>query len=191
MSKVDAWNCIEKLFRIFDKKKKGVLDLDQLVAFVAEVRTMNIIEFDESNVVNEMMKRDAEQISFEEFKQWSNSETAKAAATGETSGGEAAVIEDPFGPATALPDRFQTAQGFTHLAKEQHPCYTTAAHDIGFKKPRDPDMPLKWSGRAGEFTDTFIVNEPGKGLQVNTYVDRGLRTSKTRSNVHEAFDVDW
>ncbi|EKX38666.1 hypothetical protein GUITHDRAFT_144059 [Guillardia theta CCMP2712] len=90
MSEEDSsWRCLRKLFGIFDKDRDGKLNLDDLVLYVAEVRKMGIVEIDEANVVNEMMKLDAEYITFDEFKTWSSFASKDQQDT--------QVFVDPFG----------------------------------------------------------------------------------------------
>ena len=80
----------------------------------------------------------------------------------------------------------------TSNIKVQHPCFTTTGHDLGCKKPQQVDMPVKWRGKEGVFTRDFEMNEPGKTtITVNNYRDRGLRTCKTYSKVHNSLDVDF
>ena len=60
--------------------------------YVAEVKKTGLIEVDEGNIVNELMKRDADTIGFEELKEWtqSPSESLKEAQKQD-------VQTDPFG----------------------------------------------------------------------------------------------
>jgi len=173
------------MFSVFDKDKDGQLNLDELVLYVAEVKKTGLIEVDEGNIVNELMKRDADTIGFEELKEWtqSPSESLKEAQKQD-------VQTDPFGNTNVLPERFEPDTVFNYRKKGQHPCFTTTSNDLG-KAPGPMEFPTKWRGRKGEFTDGFIVCEPGTGLAINTYHDRGLRTNKTRSNVHKTLDVDF
>lgn len=71
------------------------------------------------------------------------------------------------------------------------PCYHTSAHDWGKKPPSDVDMPLRWHGAAGGFAKGFEVDTPGKGVTINLYRNRGLRTAGTKSKVHREFDLDF
>ena len=63
---------------------------------------MGIVEIDEANVVNEMMKLDAEYITFDEFKTWSSFASKDQQDT--------QVFVDPFGNSNVLPERFRDAR---------------------------------------------------------------------------------
>ena len=95
---------------------------------------------DEAHIVQNLQEGNLEFITFSEFKKWScgpSSEQAELQAAG----------IDPFGNKGGLPQRFEDAKSFVHSAKVQHPCFTTAAHDIGIKRPNQVDMPVKWRGK--------------------------------------------
>ena len=177
---------------------------DQLVDFVAEVRKMDLVDVDEAHIVQNLQEENLEYITYSEFRQWSHG----------PSFGESHLQQehlDPFGSKKDMPERFVDAKKFLHGVKVQHPCFTTSAHDIGFKKPNQVDMPVKWRGKEvslrtaplqirindhfvsqGDFTRDFEMKEPGKNaITVNNYVNRGLRTNKTFSKVHRDFDIDW
>mmetsp|Transcript_34560 Transcript_34560/g.108343 ORF Transcript_34560/g.108343 Transcript_34560/m.108343 type:complete len:147 (-) Transcript_34560:493-933(-) len=146
---------------------------------------MDIIDIDETYIVEKLQEGQLEQINFEQFKEWSQ---------GPNNASEQVIQGnvDPYGNNSVLPRRFADASLHKSNVKIQHPCFTTTAHDIGFKKPQQVDMPVKWRGKEGVFTREFEMREPGKtGITVNTYVDRGLRTGKTKSKVHKELDVDF
>eukprot|EP00283_Hemiselmis_rufescens_P009714 CAMPEP_0173419376 /NCGR_PEP_ID=MMETSP1357-20121228/1247_1 /TAXON_ID=77926 /ORGANISM="Hemiselmis rufescens, Strain PCC563" /LENGTH=185 /DNA_ID=CAMNT_0014382013 /DNA_START=30 /DNA_END=587 /DNA_ORIENTATION=- len=185
MSQAEAWFVINRLFKVVDKQRRGYLDLDQLVDFVAEVKKMDIVAVDEAFIVQRLQDSEAEQITLEQFKDWS-------------CGPDGFVDEvehdtkDPFGNSSLVPKRFVDAEVFRSNVKVQHPCYTTTGHDIGIKRPSQVDMPVKWRGKEGVFTTDFVMSEPGKmAVTINNYTNRGLRTNKTYSKVHKEFDIDF
>lgn len=185
MTTAAAWLCIEKLFKLVDKSGTGKLNLDQLVDFVAEVRKMDIVPVDEGYIVQNLQNDQLEEISFEQFKTWS-------CGPDDTVAHEEEVMRDPFGNTNIVPNRFMDASSFVHNAKVQHPCFTTTSHEIGQKKPQQVDMPVKWGGKEGHFTQDFVMQEPGKAsISINAYVNRGLRTNKTYSKVHTELDIDF
>jgi hypothetical protein len=211
-SSADAWLVLQRLFKVFDKDKDGQLNLDELVVsthkmlgfmrlhsdrplslttsplpqtYVAEVKKMGLVEVDESKIVSELMKKDADRISFVEFKLWTQSAAEK-----EQESKQAEVFTDPFGNTNVLPERFAPTTVFKYNKKAEHPCFTTTYNEIG-KAPGEMEMPNKWRGKKGDFTTDFVVIEPGQGLTISTYRDRGLRTAKTRSNVHPSLDIDF
>merc|ERR1719199_54741 len=181
-----AWECVHKLFKLFDRRQTGVLDLDQLVDFVAEVRKMDVVPVDEANIVRNLQEGSLDAISFAQFREWCHGPE------GEQKDGSAPVTLDPFGNKSVVPARFENANNWTSNIKVQHPCFTTTAHEIGCKRPQQVDMPLKWRGKEGVFTKDFEMNEPGKStITVNNYRNLGLRTCKTYSKVHRDLDMDF
>ncbi|KAL0235044.1 hypothetical protein GEMRC1_001626 [Eukaryota sp. GEM-RC1] len=56
-----------------------------------------------------------------------------------------------------LPERFQQPSCFQGYGeqKQPHPLYRTANSSYGSCKPTVHSMPLCWSGRKGDFTQTF------------------------------------
>jgi len=142
---------------------------------------MEIVQIDEGSIVGEMTKArmddsssksifellslqvDAEFISFGEFKEWSIDVPSNPE--------KKPTFVDPFGNTDILPDRFEDPSSMVHKSRSQHPCYTTSYNDLGARAPSDADMPTKWRGRDGVFTDTFVYDEPGKGMQVSYCFD--------------------
>ena len=182
---VAEWSCVQRLFTVFDKTRSRTLNLDQLVDFVAEVRKMDIVPVDEAYIVGQLQQEELEEITFEQFKEWSQ-------AGREPEDDAVEEQKDPFGNSNIVPSRFSDATQFVANTKVQHPCFTTTAHDLGIKKPQQVDMPVKWRGKEGAFTLDFCMNEPGNtSITINKYVNRGLRTNKTTSKVHTELDVDF
>ena len=87
--------------------------------------------------MNELMKRDAEMICFEDFMLWSGDEKPDE---------KPEIFVDPFGNTNMLPERFEPTTVFDYKKKAQHPCFTTSGHDYG-KAPGQMELPSKWRGR--------------------------------------------
>ena len=64
------------------------------------------------------------------------------------------------------------------------PQYMTTAGEIGKLECEDPDLPMRWYGRSGMFTSSWVA-EP------KTRVSTGLNTSMDHSNVHHYQDQGW
>jgi len=63
-------------------------------------------------------------------------------------------------------------------AKDEHPCYTTTAGEIGRLPMEGSDLPMRWYGRSGIFTSGWVA-EP------KTKVNSGLNTGMDRSDIHQ------
>jgi len=68
--------------------------------------------------------------------------------------------------------------------KELHPCYQTSSSDIGRLEMMTSDLPMRWYGRSGMFTSSWVA-EP------KTKVNTGLNTGMDRSDIHQNFDQGW
>ena len=101
---------------------------------------MDVVYVDEAHIVQNLQEGNLEFITYSEFKKWSSGPSSERS---ESQGPDI----DPFGSKGGLPQRFTDAKSFVHGAKVQHPCFTTAAHDIGIKRPNQVDMPNKWRGK--------------------------------------------
>jgi hypothetical protein len=101
---------------------------------------MDVVYVDEAHIVQNLQEGNLEFITYSEFKKWSSGPSSERS---ESQGHDI----DPFGSKGGLPQRFADAKSFVHGAKVQHPCFTTAAHDIGIKRPNQVDMPNKWRGK--------------------------------------------
>jgi len=69
-------------------------------------------------------------------------------------------------------------------AKDEHPCYTTTAGEIGRLPMEGSDLPMRWYGRSGIFTSGWVA-EP------KTKVNSGLNTGMDRSDIHQNYDQGW
>jgi hypothetical protein len=103
---------------------------------------MDVVYVDEAHIVHNLQENNLEFITFSEFKMWSSGPLGQKSLPENR-----ATVIDPFGGMGGLPQRFVDAKSFVHGAKVQHPCFTTAAHDIGIKRPNQLDMPVKWRGK--------------------------------------------
>lgn len=99
----------------------------------------------------------------------------------EASRRDAAKLDAP--PAergSVVPERFADASLWRGAAPEQHPCYVTSSvASYGKKMPTQPEMPTRWHGVRGEFTD---------GFGGNMYRDGGFVVGVDRSKVHPSAD---
>ena len=81
---------------------------------------------------------------------------------------------------SVLPGRFADASLWRGAAPAQHPCYVTSSvASYGKKLPKQAEMPTKWHGVRGEFTD---------GFGGHTYRDGGFVVGIDRSKVHPSAD---
>ena len=78
-----------------------------------------------------------------------------------------------------LPARFTDAGAWTKSTPSQHPVYVTSNAQYGIKTVGPGNMPIRWHGVRGEFTDGF-----GGAM----YRDDGLDVRVQRSKVHSAHD---
>ena len=83
---------------------------------------------------------------------------------------------------TPMPHRFTSDAVPTfnkrfEKAKEVNPCYHTTAGEIGQLSIAPTDLPMRWYGRQGLFTGSWVA-EP------KTKVNSGLNTGMDRSNAH-------
>ena len=140
----------------------------------------------QANIVRNLQAGQMESITFAQFRDWCHGPE------GEQKDDRPVATKDPFGNSSIVPDRFANCNQWTSNRKVQHPCFTTTAHELGYKAPKQVDMPVKWRGKEGTFTRDFEMNEPGKNtITVNNYRNRGLRTCKTFSKVHHDLDIDF
>ncbi|EEH57100.1 uncharacterized protein MICPUCDRAFT_39965 [Micromonas pusilla CCMP1545] len=82
-------------------------------------------------------------------------------------------------PGAVLPPRFADAAAWKLEVPKQHACYATSANVYGAKRVTPADMPMRWHGVKGDFTDRF-----GGAM----YKDDGLVVGIDKSNVHRALD---
>ena len=81
---------------------------------------------------------------------------------------------------SVVPERFADASLWRGAAPEQHPCYVTSSvASYGKKMPTQPEMPTRWHGIRGEFTD---------GFGGNMYRDGGFVMGVDKSKVHPSAD---
>jgi len=64
------------------------------------------------------------------------------------------------------------------------PMYMTTATEVGKLGVNDTDLPMRWYGRSGIFTSSWVA-EP------KTRVNAGLNTATDHSNVHHSQDQGW
>lgn len=94
--------------------------------------------------------------------------------------GRPVLPEDPYAQrGDELPARFTDAGAWTKSTPSQHPVYVTSNNQYGIKTVGPANLPIRWHGVRGEFTDGF-----GGAM----YRDNGLDVRVQRSKVHSAHD---
>jgi hypothetical protein len=78
-----------------------------------------------------------------------------------------------------LPPRFTDASAWAKSTPAQHPVYVTSNNQYGVKTVGPGNLPIRWHGVKGEFTDGF-----GGAM----YRDNGLDVGIARSKTHSAHD---
>ena len=78
-----------------------------------------------------------------------------------------------------LPPRFTDASAWHKSTPAQHPVYVTSNNQYGVKTVGPGNLPIRWHGVKGEFTDGF-----GGAM----YRDNGLDVGIARSKTHSAHD---
>jgi len=71
------------------------------------------------------------------------------------------------------------------LMKEEHPIYQTSSSEVGKMGLQASDLPMRWYGLEGRFTNGWAAALP------KTRVNNGLNTSMDRSDIHFSFDQGW
>ena len=94
-----------------------------------------------------------------------------------------------FQNATPMPFRF--TDGALSTLNERHksevvspPQYTKTSSEVGKLPVNDTDLPMRWYGRSGIFTSSWVAAP-------KTKVNAGLNTSMDHSNVHHVQDQGW
>lgn len=94
--------------------------------------------------------------------------------------GRPVIPEDPYAQrGDELPARFKDAGAWSKSTPSQHPVYVTSNNQYGIKTVGPGNLPIRWHGVKGEFTDGF-----GGAM----YRDDGLDVRVQRSKVHSAHD---
>ena len=94
--------------------------------------------------------------------------------------GRPVLPEDPYAQrGDELPARFKDAGAWSKSTPSQHPVYVTSNNQYGIKTVGPGNLPIRWHGVKGEFTDGF-----GGAM----YRDNGLDVRVQRSKVHSAHD---
>jgi len=104
----------------------------------------------------------------------------------------------PSGPNTSfldptpMPFRFQEDALDSHNARHAHvktenPTYSTSASEVGKLALQPSDMPIRWYGLRGEFTNAFFLGGKRPKSKVNT----GLNCAMDRSDIHHNMDQAW
>mmetsp|Transcript_23750 Transcript_23750/g.32698 ORF Transcript_23750/g.32698 Transcript_23750/m.32698 type:complete len:458 (-) Transcript_23750:157-1530(-) len=83
-----------------------------------------------------------------------------------------------------LPMRFADATMHKHAPKIQHPVFTTTNHGYGYKQRCQEEMPVKYNGCNGSFTNEFPITNGKAAMFGNTT----FVCATTRSNVHKNLD---
>ena len=66
----------------------------------------------------------------------------------------------------------------------ENPTYHTTASEIGALEMTHTDLPMRWYGRNGMFTSSWVAAP-------KTKVNSGLNSAMDRSDVHNSFDQGW
>ena len=78
-----------------------------------------------------------------------------------------------------------TVGGITaHKSSGKNAIYRTTSSEIGLLGITSSDLPMRWYGRTGNFTNSWVA--PPK-----TKVNTGLNTATDMSNVHHIYDQGW
>lgn len=200
-----------------EKRKDEKLSLPKLETFIAEFEKMKLVEMDLECVWNkaaDLHDAGIDEMTWPEFKSAARglSEVVEEEVV-KRSKEDGKEMPDRF----LHPDEFRyevAKQVFGEKTfflvlilffSQQHPCYNTSAHQIG-RKPTSVDMPMRWhglfhlmrvlfalnrfffAGSSGAFSQTFEVDTPGRGVTINLYRNRGLKTSKTYSKISDKLE---
>lgn len=106
--------------------------------------------------------------------------------------------EVPSGPDTSfqnktpMPFRFQDAALPKHNQRHENeamanPIFATTSSEIGRLGLSHTDMPMRWYGLRGEFTNKFYLGGADPKAKVHT----GLNTAMDRSGIHHTYDQGW
>ena len=114
-------------------------------------------------------------------------------------------VEDPSpypsGPNTSFHDPTPMPARFTEEAvpalnkqrqeekkrKQLNPTYHTTTSEIGSLDITASDLPMRWYGLRGEFTNAFFLGGNDTKSKVNT----GLNAAMDRSSIHHTMDQGW
>ena len=114
-------------------------------------------------------------------------------------------VEDPSpypsGPNTSFHDPTPMPARFTEEAvpalnkqrqeekkrKQLNPTYHTTTSEIGSLDISASDLPMRWYGLRGEFTNAFFLGGNDTKSKVNT----GLNAAMDRSSIHHTMDQGW
>jgi len=91
---------------------------------------------------------------------------------------------------TPMPHRFMEESLTVHnahhtKARKEHPIYETSASVIGKLNLQATDLPMRWYGLEGEFTNSWSSALP------KTKVATGLNTALDHSDIHHTMDQGW
>lgn len=94
---------------------------------------------------------------------------------------------------TPMPHRFASGAlpevNIHHTKKgKEHPIYATSASVIGALPMEPTDLPMRWYGLEGQFTEWSSVG--GEALP-KTKVNFGLNSALDRSDIHHSYDQGW
>mmetsp|Transcript_24614 Transcript_24614/g.62309 ORF Transcript_24614/g.62309 Transcript_24614/m.62309 type:complete len:235 (-) Transcript_24614:246-950(-) len=178
---------LRKCFEAYDFDDSGHISRDELKTLLDDLRQMHFLGLTKDYSIEQFDEDKSGAITFEEFYEWfmetrdriareKNEEANKSLY------GQSGYAEDVERAQERLPERFKDAESFQIKKKEQHPLYETSNNSYGGKAPTGMDLPLRWHGREGDFTKTFLGGQ---------FKDNGLTTAVTHSRVHPELDEQW